>query len=173
MKISRIKIVFVLSVLSFLSIETVFSQEESLGSLATKKAAMYVFPANGQSDSQMEEDQTACYKWAVEQSGIDVLNPTVAKGAEVNTEPDGSGVKGAAKGALVGLAIGSISGNAGDGAAYGAIGGGLSGRRAGRHAKQQQQQANDQKANQINTENMNSFKKAYSVCLEGKGYTVK
>lgn len=167
------KLYIVLGLISFLSIHTMWSQEETLGSLVTKKVDMYVFPANGQEKDQIEADQTACYKWAVEQSGVDPLNPPKVKAAEVSTEPDGSGVKGAAKGALVGLAIGSISGNAGDGAAYGAIGGGLSGRRASKRAKQQQQQANNQKVEEINASNINSFKKAYSVCLEGKGYTVK
>lgn len=173
MELNRLKIVIIVVTVCFLNMETMVAQEESIGSMVTKKVGMYVFPAKGQSDAQLDADETACYKWAVEQSGVDPLNPVVAQGAPVEKGPDGAAVGGAAKGALVGLAIGSISGNAGAGAAYGAIGGGIRGRHRGNQAKQQQQQANNQAASQMNAETENSFKKAYSVCLEGKGYTVK
>lgn len=173
MKIKNLKTIIFLVLITFVNTEMVSAQEESLGTMVTKKVGMYVFPAEGQSEDQTEADETACYKWAVEQSGVDPLNQEKVEGAAVDQGPDGEAVKGAARGALVGLAIGSISGNAGDGAAYGAIGGALGGRRRGNQAKKQQQHANDQAANQINAEMINSFKKAYSVCLEGKGYSVK
>ena len=77
-----------------------------------------------------------------------------------------------ARGALAGVAIGAIAGDAGKGAAIGAVAGGLGGRRASRVGRSQQQQANNQAAGQAEADMMNSFKKAYSACLQGKGYTV-
>jgi hypothetical protein len=35
---------------------------------------LHVYPAKGQSKQQQKEDELECYKWAVEQSGIDPLN---------------------------------------------------------------------------------------------------
>lgn len=173
MKLNLLKISALIVVTCLFNIEGVEAQEQSLGSMVTKSVGMYVYPAKGQTAAQTEQDESDCYKWAVQQSGYDPLNPTTAQAAQVETGPDGAAVGGAAKGALVGLAIGSISGHAGEGAAYGAIGGAVAGRRHGNQAKQQQQQANNQAASQANADMVNSFKKAYSVCLEGKGYTVQ
>jgi hypothetical protein len=133
---------------------------------------MYVFPAKGQSQNQQKKDEFECYQWAVEQSGIDPLNlPKVE--APVQSGPTGGAVKGAAKGAAAGAAIGAIAGDAGKGAAIGATAGAMGGRRAG---KQGQAQANQQAQAQAagNEQAMkDSFKKAFSVCIEGKGYTIK
>lgn len=152
---------------------TSYSQEQSLGSMVTKKVGVYVFPANNQTASQQSTDETACYQWAVQQSGVDPLNPPKVEAAQVETGPDGSAVKGAAVGAAGGAAIGAIAGDAGEGAAIGAIVGGIRGRRASKQAKAQQQQANNQAAAAYSADMINNFKKAYSACLEGKGYTVK
>src|SRR6185369_13234982 len=35
---------------------------------------LYVFPAKNQSKQQQKTDEFECYKWAMEQSGIDPLN---------------------------------------------------------------------------------------------------
>ena len=139
----------------------------------SKQIGLYVFPSNGQSQQQQKVDEFDCYKWAVEQSGIDPLNLPKVEAAPVQSGPTGGAVKGAAKGAAAGAAIGAITGDAGDGAAVGAIVGGMSGRRKG---KQAQAQANQQsQANAVATEQAmkDNFKKAFSVCLEGKGYTLK
>lgn len=173
MKSNFLKITALLFIVGMFNVETSNAQEQSLGTMVTQKVGMYVYPAKGQSTQQTEDDEEACYKWAVQQSGYDPLNPTTAVPAQVDSGPDGAAVRGSAGGALVGLAIGSISGHAGEGAAYGAIGGALAGRRRGNQEKQQQQQANNQAAAQANSEMVGSFKKAYSVCLEGKGYTVQ
>ena len=54
----------------------------------------------------------------------------------------------------------------------GAASGAMAGHRASRIGRKQQQQANNQAAGQAEADMMNSFKKAYSACLQGKGYTV-
>jgi hypothetical protein len=134
---------------------------------------LYVFPSNDQTKEQQDTDEMACYRWAKEQSGVDPMNPPEVQAAQVDRSADGSAVVGAAGGAAAGAAIGAIAGDAGQGAAIGAVVGGLRGRRAKVAGDQRQQQANNAAAAAASEELMNNFKKAFSACMEGKGYTVK
>jgi len=139
----------------------------------SKAANVIVYPAKGQSQDKQKSDEYECYKWANEQSGIDILNPPKVQAAPVDTAPKGEAVKGAAKGAAVGAAIGAVGGDAGDGAAVGAIAGGVAGRRqAKKQAKAQTQQA-AAGASSAEQEMKDKYAKAFSVCMEGKGYTIK
>ena len=147
--------------------------ESTEGYSVAKSLNMFVFPANEQSKDQQELDEFQCYKWAVDQSGVDPMNPPEVKAEQVDTSPDGSAVMGAAGGAAAGAAIGAIAGDAGKGAAIGATAGALRGRRSKVASDAKQQEQANQKATATEAELMNNFKKAYSVCLEGKGYTVK
>lgn len=134
---------------------------------------IYVFPSEDQDQETQDADEMACYKWAKEQSGVDPMNPPKVQAGEVDKSPDGSAVKGAAGGAAAGAAIGAIGGDAGEGAAIGAILGGIRGRRAKKARNARQEQANQVAAALTEQEYMDNFKKAFSACLEGKGYTVK
>jgi hypothetical protein len=49
----------------------------------------------------------------------------------------------------------------------------MGGRRAGKQAQAQQNQQAEAAAAATEQEMKNSFTKAFSVCLEGKGYTIK
>ncbi len=138
-----------------------------------KSLGIYVFPAKNQDQATQDKDDAACYRWAVEQSGVDPINPTKVEAAKVDTAPDGSAIVGSARGAAAGVAIGAIAGDAGKGAAIGAVVGGLAGRRAKIAGDAQQQQKNNQAAAQQQIAMSDSFKKAFEVCMEGKGYTVK
>ena len=134
---------------------------------------LYVFPSKGQNQQQQKTDEFECYKWAIQQSGIDPLNLPKVEVAPVQSGPSGGAVKGAARGAAAGVAVGAIAGDAGEGAAIGAVVGGVKGRRAG---KQAQANANQQaQADAANKEKamMDSFVKGFSACMEGKGYTLK
>jgi hypothetical protein len=134
---------------------------------------LYVFPAKNQSKQKQKEDEFECYKWAMEQSGIDPLNLPKVQAAPAQAGPSGGAVKGAAKGAAAGAAVGAIGGDAGEGAAIGATAGAVAGRRQG---KQAQKQANQQaQANAAAQEQAmkDSFVKGFSACIEGKGYTIK
>jgi hypothetical protein len=134
---------------------------------------LYVYPAKKQSQQQQKVDEFECYKWAMEQSGIDPLNLPKVEAAPAQTGPTGGAVKGAAKGAAAGVAIGAIAGDAGEGAAIGAVAGGVAGRRKGKQAQAQaNQQATTDAANK-EKEMKDSFVKGFSACLEGKGYTIK
>jgi len=146
---------------------------QTTGAAVAQKVGVYVFPANGQTDEQTEKDESFCYTWGVQQSGFDPINPEVVVPGQVDQGPDGSAVRGSAKGALAGAAIGAISGDAGKGAAIGATSGAIVGHRHGRMRKGMEQAAVDDAAVQENANNLDGFKKAFSVCLEGKGYTVK
>jgi hypothetical protein len=139
----------------------------------SKANNLFVFPSKGQSQAQQKKDEYECYKWAVDQSGIDPLNLPKIEAPPEQTGPTGGAVKGAAKGAAAGAAIGAITGDAGEGAAVGAVVGGLAGRRQGKAA---QEQANAQAQASVSAqekERAETFKKAFSVCIEGKGYTIK
>ena len=128
---------------------------------------MYVFPAQGQDKETQDQDEYACYKWAVEQSGIDPINPP-----DVQADPNagtGAVLGTSARGAAAGAAVGAITGSAGQGAAIGATLGAFGGMRRRRAAEA----GAEQQAAQQEAAMMNSFKKAFAACLEGKGYTVK
>ena len=134
---------------------------------------LYVYPAKGQSQQQQKKDEFECYKWAMEQSGVDPLNLPKVEAPPVQSGPTGGAVKGAAKGAAAGATIGAITGDAGQGAAVGAAAGAMAGRRAGKQAQAQQNQQAQANAAAQEQAMKDSFTKAFSVCLEGKGYTIK
>lgn len=139
----------------------------------SQSLGLYVFPAKDQNAATQEADETACFKWAKEQSGYDPMNPTVYKAAEVDRSADGSMVRGGARGAAGGAAIGAIAGDAGKGAAIGAVVGGVRGRRSKVVGDEMEQQANNQAASSATQAAAKDYNKAFTVCMEGKGYTVK
>jgi hypothetical protein len=139
----------------------------------SQQMKLYVYPSKNQTKQQQKEDEFECYKWAVEQSGIDPLNLPKVEAPPPQTGPTGGAVKGAAKGAAAGAAIGAIAGDAGKGAAIGATVGAMGGRKQGKQAQAQQNQ--QAQANTAASEQAmkDSYMKAFSVCIEGKGYTIK
>jgi hypothetical protein len=151
---------------------TANSFAQSAGESVAKKMGIYVFPANSQTAEQQQKDMSDCYTWAVQQSGYDPINPTVVQAKQVDQGPDGAAIGGAAGGAAVGAAIGAISGDAGKGAAIGAVSGAVLGRRRGNMAKASEQGQANKQAAEANKNLEDGFKKAFTVCLEGKGYTV-
>ncbi len=145
------------------------SQEETIA----KGLGLYVFPSEDQDKEQQELDEYNCYKWAKEQTGINPMKLEQIEAEQVDKSPDGSAVVGAAKGAAAGAAIGAIAGDAGKGAAIGATVGAMGGRRSKVAGDAQKQQQNEQAAAAKEKELMENFNKAFSACMEGKGYTVK
>jgi hypothetical protein len=139
----------------------------------SKGLGLYAFPSKGQSQQKQKEDEFECYKWASEQSGIDPANPPKVEAAPVESGPNGSMVKGAAGGAAAGAAIGAIAGDAGEGAAIGAVAGGLRGVKKGRQQKAQANEKASQDVQKKQNEITASYTKAFQVCLEGKGYSIK
>jgi hypothetical protein len=134
---------------------------------------LIVFPSKGQSQHQQKIDEFECYKWSIQQTGIDPLNLPKVEAPPPETGPTGGAIVGGAKGAAAGVAIGAIAGDAGKGAAIGAVAGGLAGRRAGKQAQKQQNQQSQAAVANTEKEILNTFIKGFSACLEGKGYTIK
>lgn len=172
---------FLLAVILFFS-QAVFAQTAAPTMLDTSKITynqisqglkLYVFPAKGQTKQKQKEDEFECYKWATEQSGIDPLNLPKVEAAPAQSGPTGGAVRGAARGAAAGVAIGAIAGDAGKGAAIGATAGAMKGASAGQQAQAQQNQKAQADAAAKEQAMKDSYKKAFSVCIEGKGYTVK
>ena len=147
--------------------------QDSTSSSIAKGLDLFVFPSQDQDQATIDADEIACYKWAMEQTDYDPINPPEIQAAQVDTSPDGTAVRSAARGAAAGAAIGAIAGDAGQGAAIGAAAGGMKGRRSKKVGDQQEQQQNNAAAVAKEKELLDRFKKAFSACMEGKGYTVK
>ena len=114
---------------------------------------VYVFATNGHAPDLQSKDEGSCFSWAKGQTGIDPTAPpppTQAATATQQTAPDpskGSGAKGAAGGEQ-------------------------------EQAQQQQAQAQVQQQAQAQAtaqedDRKSTYNKAFSACMEGKGYTVK
>lgn len=138
---------------------------------------LIIYPNKGQSKQQQEQDKYQCYEWAKGQTGFDPMAPPAATSPPPSREaPQGGLVRGGARGALVGVTAGAIAGDAGKGAAIGAASGALIGgmRRRDQERREEQQQeqwAQQQAANY--QQGRATYNRAYSACLEGRGYTVK
>jgi hypothetical protein len=137
-------------------------------------AQTFVYPAQGQSDEQMEKDKFACYQWAAKESGYDPMQAPQASQPQQAASGSGSSAgRGAARGAAIGAVGGAIAdNNVGRSAAIGAaVGGGVG---AARRNQQQQAQLQQQQASaEQQAQQRANYDRAYGVCLEGRGYTVK
>ncbi len=129
-------------------------------------AGLVIYPAGGQSPEQQQTDEGECHSWAVTNSGYDPANPPVVQAPEQRSGPTGSRIRGAARGALIAEVA---DGDAGKGAVAGAVAGASRERRGSRNSQQQAEAS----ANQAQQAGLNEYNKAKSVCLEGRGYTVK
>jgi hypothetical protein len=141
---------------------------------------MYIYPANDQTPEQQQADEAACTDWAESQTGltlqagsVDTDAAAAAAGQQAADATQGAAVGGAARGALAGVAIGAIAGDAGTGAAIGATAGAIGGRRAKKQVEAESAYAGAAQAEAQNQEAIEAFKKAASVCLEGRDYTVQ
>jgi hypothetical protein len=150
---------------------------------------LIIYPAKNQSAKQQQKDEGECQTWAKNNTGIDPLalanqaSQPAPVAAQAPPPPGGQRVRGAARGAAGGAVVGAIAGDAGKGAAIGAAAGTVAGGARKRREEEQvaasnqqaqaqaQQQAAGQKAN--TQSQLATFNKAYSACLEGRGYTVK
>ena len=116
---------------------------------------VFVSPNKGQSQDQQSKDTTECRQIAAEQA------PPAQQATGTGTHARGT-AGGAAKGAAMGAAVGAVAGDAGKGAAAGAAVGGVKGRRDSKRG-QQAAEAGAQ----------NDWVRAFSACMESRGYSVK
>lgn len=137
-----------------------------------------VFPAQGQSDEQMEQDKFACYTWAKKESDFDPMAlPTASAPPPKKKETKAGAGRGAVGGALLGAGLGKITGgSAKKGAVVGGVGGAVVGGSRKAATEEENKKAKEQWANEQGAEYMqkrNHYNRAFAACMEGKGYTVK
>ena len=148
---------------------------------------VYAFPQAGQAADKQSKDEADCYTWATSNTGSDpfALNKQQAQQQQQTEQQvqqakagaQGAGAKGFAGGAVTGAVIGEIaSDDAGKGAAWGAAVGTVAARRRAKEQSQQAASAAQQSGaakQEATAGQIENFKKAFSVCLEGKQYLVK
>jgi hypothetical protein len=138
--------------------------------LDSAMAQQFIYPAQGQSWAQQQQDQLQCSQWATQQTGFNPAFPPPMVGS--SGPPPGPGpVGGAIGGAALGALGGAIGGNAGRGAAIGAGAGALfGGIRNARYAQAQQNFAGQQNA--AWAMQRSNYLRAMNACMVGRGYTV-
>jgi hypothetical protein len=139
---------------------------------------VFVYPTKGQNKEQQSKDESECHSWSVGQTNFDPSKPTQAStpAPQQQQSDQGGVVQGGARGAAVGAVGGAIGGNAGKGAAIGAAAGGVGSGLRNRNEQKQQKQAQQDWESQQTAEleqKRATFNRAYTACLEGRGYTIK
>lgn len=170
----------------------------AVGTASAIAQAPIIYPAKGQTPAQQQKDSGECAAWAKQNTGIDpvVLASTpppaaaapAAPAAPAPTGPSGERLKGAARGAAAGAVVGEITDSdtgdaAGAGAVVGAMGAGGRERRGKQKQQQEaaqqqqaaaeQQKAAAQQAEAKKQEQLATYNRANSACMEGRGYTIK
>ncbi len=155
---------------SFLTIFLVIAVNTSMAN------ELMVFPAQGQSNETMEQDKFSCYGWAKGQTGFDPMKAPSTSTPPPSQAKKGSTAGSAGRGALGGAVVGAILGDSSKSAKRGAAAGGLVGgvRQSSKNSSVDQKTKEwEQKEANNYANNRNQYNRAYSACLEGKGYTVK
>jgi len=132
------------------------------------------YPAKKQSTTQQTKDDTECYDWTRQSTGIDLSAPVSQQASTAQPAASGAGAHGALRGAAAGAAVGGIADDkAAEGAAIGAVAGAAhSSRKKKEQAAQAQQQASEAQQAQA-ADRLNTFRKGYTACMEARGYTIK
>ncbi len=138
---------------------------------------VFVYPANGQSPEQTERDRYECHVWAVQQTGVDPSRSNASAYERVIVQPANPPGSGTAAGVIGGAIIGAIIGgprNAGAGAIIGGATGGIIGSTSDANAQAQVQQTQTQYNQSAATgrARADSYRRAISACLQGRGYSI-
>ena len=134
---------------------------------------VYVYPAKNQTDEQMARDKEECHDWAVKQTGVD---PEKLASEAVTPPPSGGSSSEAGSGlggAGLGAARGAMSGDAAGGAIRGVGIGRLVRAARARREMEEQHQASPQQEYQQRKTQLQSYDRAFSACLTGRGYSVQ
>lgn len=141
------------------------------------------YPLQHQSEREIRQDRYECHLWAVRQSGFDPaqMRPTAAPAAP-RVLPDPPAGHDTATGAITGAVIGAIVANphnTGQGAAIGAAVGAVAGAASDSAREAQAQRIEDayaeraQRSNYGNWQQAETYRRALSACLDGRGYSVR
>lgn len=144
---------------------------------------VFVYPAGGQDERQLDRDRYECHLWAVRQSQFDPSLPGLPPHQRVRVvavaPPPGATVAaGAITGAAIGAAIGSpyeTGEGALVGAAAGAVLGAIAEDSASRQAARDQERANAETAAATAEQEQRAlgYRRAIAACLEARGYSVR
>jgi hypothetical protein len=143
----------------------------NVGKSPSQVLGIYVFGRDKQTKAQQDKDDKACFAAAKEQSGYD--DKVAAPADAAPAAQKGGLLRGAAKGAVAGVAIGAVAGDAGKGAAIGATGGALGGRVAQKSANKGATTAAANADAQKKDAALSDLKRAYSACMDARGYSTK
>lgn len=157
-----------------LSLVLMLPFQASASSLADS-VGLFVYPPEGKTQSERGQDDYECYDWAKNETSYDPMNSNTPQKVEADSHAKaGSGLRGALRGAARGAVIGEIADDAGSkGAQLGAAAGMMRERSASRQANQQAADAQNSANQQAYAQSQDNFKKAMSICLEARGYSVK
>jgi hypothetical protein len=152
--------------------------EEQPRALPVPDTRVYVYPAAGQGEAQLERDRYECHVWAVKQTGFDPSSPQVAPHQRVQVlaaPPPGTNVvAGAATGAILG---GIVTGprDTGAGMLLGAVAGAILGGAAD-DANAQQVAASRRRTGEPYydlDQQAGNYRRAMGACLQGRQYSIK
>jgi hypothetical protein len=145
-------------------------------------AEVVAYPAQGQSEQQLDRDRYECHVWAVKQSGFDPSVAGVPPHQRVRVlagPPQPSAIPGSA---FAGAVLGAIVSNPRD-AGIGALVGAVAGTAVGAASDASRAQANAQvvanvqsrQSAQVSAQEAQAdgYRRALSACLVGRGYTVR
>ena len=147
-------------------------------------AEVIAYPAQGQSEQQLDRDRYECHQWAVKQTGFDPSVPGVPARQQVRVvrapepPPGAAVVGGAVTGAVLGAVVAAHGDEAG-GAAVGAIAGAVVGA-ASESARADERRREDEAVTEqraarggARDEHAGAYRRAISACLAGRGYSVR
>ena len=161
----------------------VFAVLLSAVSLAFAQTDPVIFPKEGQSKEQVKEDKVACQAWAEEETGLDAgvikakMELARQEAGTVAKPQEGRFFKDLFKGAATGAATGAIEQSIGNDIAGGAakgtvLGGVFSHEKSQGELREQKIRATDIKLKELQ-DDYQTYLRAYTVCMEAKGYHVK
>ena len=150
---------------------------------------LYVYPANGQTTEQTKLDRYECYVWASKETGYDPMQDKLPEGEVVRVpigknQKQGATLVGTVIGAIAGAAIGSNDrgrhgSNKTGGALIGAAAGTMIGATIEQSGRNDAESEAQEKAESIAQDQSEiaargaSYRRAFSACLEGRGYVVR
>ena len=147
------------------------AQDENI----TAITQIYFYPNKGQSTEQQSRDHYECYNWAIEQTGFDPSESSIAPEQRVRVVPMPPPGHDTVAMSIAGAVLGSLIGgyhHSGEGALIGAIGGDASRAESARQMEEAYQ--NHNQARDLHKEKKAlQFRRAMTACIEGRGYTVK
>ena len=141
-------------------------------------SGLYVYPRNSQSVDVQSSDDWHCNRSAVEVTGYDPDNPPAYTPPQPDRAAQGrtlakNAVVGSAASSAVGAAAGAAIGQAARGAAVGAAGGGMAGLIRGLFSVFNQSGRQEQQQQHIQQQRVHDYQRAFTACMDARGYSVQ